>query len=111
MSADSRTCRSVSLSSRASAGTRSPAFSRMMSPGTSSATEQFLLSPITNDGSCRGNLFLNLLHRMPSLELHEEVQQHAEQNDGDDDQSTDWVSQHERYGAGNEKNDDQGIGK
>ena len=39
--------------------------------------EQFLLLSVANNGSSCGDLFSNLLHCMSSLELHEEVQQHA----------------------------------
>ena len=35
---------------------------------------QFLFSPVTHNGRRCGDLLLNLLHRMSSLELHEEVQ-------------------------------------
>ena len=48
---------------------------------------------------------------MPSLEFHEEIQQYAEQNDGDDDRPAHRVTQSERYAAGNKKDDDKGIGE
>jgi hypothetical protein len=72
---------------------------------------QFLFAPVTNDGSRCGDLLLDLFHRVTRLELHEEVQQHAEQDHGDDDQSTDGVAERERNGAGDEKDDDEGIGQ
>jgi hypothetical protein len=67
------------------------------------------LFPIYN-GSMRRDV-ADLLHRMSSLELHKEVQQYAEQDHRDDDQPADRVTQHERDGAGYEKDDDEGIGK
>ena len=107
VSADSRTCRSLTSSRRA---VRRHKVSRI-EPDDVSRNQfryrQFLLVPITHDRGSRGHLFSDLLHRMPGLELHEEIQQHAEQNDGDDDHSTDPVAQHQRYGAGDEKYDDQ----
>src|ERR1017187_3623315 len=72
---------------------------------------QFLFFAITNDSSSCGNLFLDLLNGMPGLEFHEEVQQQAQHNDGDDDQSANGVAEYERYGAGDEKDDDEGISK
>lgn len=47
---------------------------------------------------------------MPGLELHEEVEEHGE-HDQDDDQPADRVTQHQRDGAGRQKDDDQRIGK
>jgi len=72
---------------------------------------QFLFSSVTQNSSRSGNLLLNLLHRMSSLEFHEEVEQYAEQNDGDDDRPAHRVTQSDGYAAGNKKNDDEGIGK
>src|SRR5450759_846898 len=46
---------------------------------------------------------------MAGLELHEEVQQDAEQDHRDDDQSADPVSQRERNRAGHQKDDDERI--
>ena len=42
-------------------------------------------------------------------EFHQEVQQHAERYDSDDDQAADMLSECERYAAGDDKNDDEGI--
>ena len=78
-------------------------------PGHQFRDRHFLLSPVAHHGSSGCNLLPNLLHRMLSLKLHEEVQQHAEQDHRDDDQSADRVAQRERYAAGHEKDDDQGI--
>jgi hypothetical protein len=72
---------------------------------------ELLFSAIPENGSSRRHLLPDLLHRMSSLELHEEVQQYAEQDHRDDDQPADRVTQHERDGAGHEKDDDEGIGK
>jgi hypothetical protein len=72
---------------------------------------QFLFLPVANNGSGRGDLLPNLLHRVASLELHEEVQQHAEQDHRDDDESADPVAERECDGAGHEKDDDEGIGQ
>ncbi len=78
-------------------------------PGHQFRHRHFLLAPVANHRGSGCNLLPNLLHRMLSLKLHEEVQQHAEQDHGDDDQSADRVAQHERYAAGHQKDDDQGI--
>src|ERR1019366_1698256 len=105
-----RRVRSSFFSSRLSSSNFAP---RVMTPVCGSRLTRVssnLLSPITNNGSSCGDLFLNLLHGMSSLELHEEVQQHTEQDDGDDDQSTDSVTQRQRCTAGNKKDDDQWIG-
>ena len=48
---------------------------------------------------------------MSSLELHEEVQEHAEHDHRDDDQSADRVAERERNGAGHQQDDDEGIGQ
>lgn len=61
------------------------------------------------DDRC-SHLLPNFLHCMPGLELHEEVEEHAE-HDQDDDQPADRVTQHQRDGAGRQKDDDQRIGK
>jgi hypothetical protein len=64
--------------------------------------------PVPNNGACR-DLLANLLHGMAGLELHEEVQQDAEQDHRDDDQSADPVSQRERNRAGHQKDDHERI--
>ncbi len=71
----------------------------------------FPFSSVTQNGSRSGQLLLNLLHRMPGLESHEEIQQDAEQNDGDDEPPANMITQSERYAAGNKKYEDKGIGE
>ena len=63
-----------------------------------------------NRGGC-GNLLSNILHRVTSLKLHIEVHDHAEQDYGDDDRAADRIAQHNRDGAGRQKNEDERIGK
>jgi hypothetical protein len=46
---------------------------------------------------------------MSSLEFHQEIQEHAEQHDGDYDQPTDMLSERKRYATGNYKDDDEGV--
>ena len=64
-----------------------------MSPGTNSGYRQVLWSSISHHDSCYGNLFLNLLDGVLSLEFHQEIEDHAEKHDGDDDQSTNVLSE------------------
>src|SRR5271166_5107225 len=70
---------------------------------------QFLLSSIAHHRGGQGNLFLNVLHGVPGLELHEEIQDYAEQYDRKDDQPADVLSQRKRYAAGNDKDNDERI--
>ena len=72
---------------------------------------QLLLLPVADDGGGGGDLLPDRLHRVTRLELHEEVQQHTEQDHRDDDQATDRVAQRDRDDAGHQKNDDEGIGE
>jgi hypothetical protein len=46
---------------------------------------------------------------MSSLEFHQEIQQHAADSDGDDDQPSDALTECERCAAGNDKDDDERI--
>ncbi len=80
-------------------------------PGNQVRDRQFLLAPIAQDGRRRGHLLADVVHGPARLELHEEVQQHAEQHHRDDDQAADRVAQRERDGAGHEEDDDEGIGE
>ncbi len=57
------------------------------------------------------DLFPNVLDRMSSLKLHVEVHDHAEQDYGDDDRAADRIVQHDRDGAGSQKNENERIGK
>src|ERR1019366_5151366 len=70
---------------------------------------QFLFSSIAHHRGGQGNLFLNVLHGVPRLEFHQEIQEYAEQNDRKDDQPADVLSECQRYAAGNDKNDDERI--
>ena len=96
VSADSRTCRSFDLQQT---GVRRHKVSGIEPDDVARdqfRDRQFLFSPVAHHGGRGGDLLPNLLHRMPSLELHEEVQQHAEQDHRDDDQSADRVAERER---------------
>src|SRR5450631_860158 len=70
---------------------------------------QFLFSSIAHHRGGQGNLFLNVLHCMPGLEFHQEIQDYAEQYDRKDDQPADVLSERERYAAGHDKDDDKRI--
>jgi len=72
---------------------------------------QFPFLSITHHGGCCGNLFPNLCQRVLCLEFHEKVQQNAEEDYGDDDESANLVPQSQGYAAGDEKDDNEGIGK
>ena len=82
-----------------------------MSPGTSSAIGSSCSRPSRITAAVVATCFRISSTACLSLKLHEEVQQHAEQDHRDDDQSADGVAQRERYAAGHEKDDDQGIGQ
>ena len=70
---------------------------------------QFLFSPIPHHCGGKGNLLLNVLHGMPGLEFHQEIQDYAEQYDREDDQAADVLSERKRYTAGNDKDDDERV--
>src|SRR5664279_2777434 len=70
---------------------------------------EFLFSPIPHHCGGQGNLLLNILHGVPGLEFHQEIQDYAEQYDGKDDQPADVFSERKRYAAGNDKDDDKRI--
>src|SRR5271166_820311 len=55
------------------------------------------------------NLFLNVLNGVPGLELHQEIQDYAEQYDRKDDQPADVLSERKRYAACNYEDDDERI--
>ena len=59
---------------------------------------QFQFLPIAQHRGSGRNLFADILHRMPSLKLRVEVDDHAEQDDGDDDGAADRIAQHNRNG-------------
>jgi hypothetical protein len=52
------------------------------------------------------DLLPRLLDRMSSLEIHQEIQQHAEHRTGHDGQLGDVLTEYEGHGAGNDKDDD-----
>src|SRR5664280_3664024 len=70
---------------------------------------QFLFSSIPHHRSGQCNLLLNVLHCVPGLEFHQEIQEYAEQNDRKDDQPADVLPECKRYAAGNDKDDDERI--
>src|ERR1017187_2378801 len=70
---------------------------------------QFLFSSIAHNRCSQGNLFLNVLHGVPGLEFHEEIQDYAEQDNREDDQPADVLSERKRHAAGNDEDDDKRI--
>ena len=78
-----------------------------MSPGTSSAIGSSCSFPSRITAAVMSNLLSNFFHGVSGLEFHQEIQEHAEQNDRDDDQPADVLSERKRYAAGNDQNDDQ----
>lgn len=72
---------------------------------------QLLFVSITQNRGCCGNLLPNVLHRMSSLKFHVEVYNYAKQDNDDDDRAAGQIAEHNRDGAGHQKNEDKGIGK
>ena len=72
---------------------------------------QLLLRPSRRTAAVVATCLRIVVHGAARLELHEEVQQHAEQDHRDDDQAADRVAQRDRDDAGHQENDDEGIGE
>ncbi len=111
VSADSRTCRSFDVE-QAGVGRHQVSGVQLDDvAGDQLRDRQLLLPPVAQDGGGRRDLLADRLHRVARLELHEEVQQHAEQDHRDDDQAADRVAQRDRDDAGHQENDDERIGE
>jgi hypothetical protein len=66
---------------------------------------------ITQNRGCCGNLLPNVLHRMSSLKFHVEVYNYDKQDNDDDDRAAGQIAEHNRDGAGHQKNEDRGLAK
>ena len=84
VSAASSICRLTASTSRTSAGTRSPARSRMTSPGTSVARRDLALLAVAQHGRRRRRHAAQRLDRALGPVLLDEAQQHREQHDDRD---------------------------
>ncbi len=109
VSAASSTCRLTASISRPSAGTLSPAASRMTSPGTSSRAGTSTRLAVAEHGRRGRRHLAQRLDGALGAVLLDEAEQHREQHDHGDDDGLDRVPEHRRERRRDQQDDDEDV--